>query len=154
MAEAPPKPLYLFLLNPHADIRYDRSSVEIPAACDSYYWSFEPDGSHRVLDEALEEILPPRVLFHPRVLGHRWLQSDYRLVTEFQLTEACDTGSTGLARKLGYPLAIPHDKPTPIHLHPDEYGPKLEDLPKRSCYCHGCEQIEDSAHVNLHPTAS
>ncbi|KAJ7822413.1 hypothetical protein B0H14DRAFT_2828707 [Mycena olivaceomarginata] len=98
MADAPPKELYLFLLNPRADIQYDRSSVEIPAACDSYYWSFESDGSHRVLDEVLEEIVPPRVLFHPRILGHRWLQSDYRLVTEFQLAEACDPGTTGLAK--------------------------------------------------------
>jgi hypothetical protein len=71
VADAPPKELYLFLLNPRADIQYDRSSVEIPAACDSYYWSFESDGSHRVLDEVLEEIVPPRVLFHPRILGHR-----------------------------------------------------------------------------------
>ncbi|KAJ7796929.1 hypothetical protein B0H14DRAFT_3549396 [Mycena olivaceomarginata] len=154
MADAPPKELYLFLLNPRADIQYDRSSVGIPAACDSYYWSFESDGSHRVLDEVLEEIAPPRVLFHPRILGHRWLQSDYRLVTEFQLAEACDPGTTGLAIKLGHPLAIPHDKPTPADLHPDEYRPRLGDLPKRSCYCYGCEQIEDSAHVNLHPTAS
>ncbi|KAJ7859041.1 hypothetical protein B0H14DRAFT_638648 [Mycena olivaceomarginata] len=146
MADAPMQEIYLFLFDPCVHIQNGRTSVKIPATSHAYYWSFQHDGSNRLSDEMLEEIVPPQVLFEARIVGHTWSDVDYELIREFSLAKGFNPNSNDVAIELGYPLAALHDEPIQISLQADSHEPHLDDFPRPSGVCYYCEKVEQLAY--------
>ncbi|KAJ6484157.1 hypothetical protein C8R45DRAFT_931608 [Mycena sanguinolenta] len=138
MADAPMQEIYLFLFDPCVRIQNGRTSVKIPATSHAYYWSFQHDGSHRLSDEMLEEIVPPQVLFEARIVGHTWSDVDYELIREFSLAKGFNPNSNDVAIELGYLLAALHDEPIQISLQADSHEPHLDVFPRPSGVCYYC----------------
>ncbi|KAF7359888.1 hypothetical protein MVEN_00714500 [Mycena venus] len=146
MVDAPMQDVYLFLFDPCVRIQNGRTSVKIPATSHAYYWSFQHDGSTRLSDEMLEEIVPPQVLFEARIVGHTWSDVDYELIRDFLLAKGFNPNSNDAALELGYPLAAVHDEPIQVPLQADSHEPHLDDFPRPSGVCYYCEKVEQLAY--------
>ncbi|KAJ7190724.1 hypothetical protein GGX14DRAFT_701769 [Mycena pura] len=106
MADPPTNDLFLFLANPKAEIQNGILSVALARAENTFYWSFEPDGSIPLTPEELEDLAPPEVIVNTHIGTRTWIKEDYQLIKEFCVVKGIDPESTNLAIQLGYPLAV------------------------------------------------
>ncbi|KAJ7157702.1 hypothetical protein C8R43DRAFT_1183142, partial [Mycena crocata] len=104
MANAPTGDLYLYISPPCVGIQDGRVSIQIPAACDAYYWSLQKDGTERLSEAQLEDLAPPEVIFEVSVLGQSWSEQEYQMIQQFHAAKGFNPYSTDIATKFGYPL--------------------------------------------------
>ncbi|KAF7358107.1 hypothetical protein MVEN_00858800 [Mycena venus] len=85
MADAPMDDIYLCVFTPQFVRQDGFLSVDFPPIHESYYWSFNEDGSEPLTVDELEDILPPEVDFSLVLSGPFWNEQDYRMIEEFKM---------------------------------------------------------------------
>jgi hypothetical protein len=96
--------IYLFLLPPVVDASGGHLTVHVPPANERHYWSFDPEGSGCLSQEALEELALPTVHFKVRASGAHRTQQQYNVIADFHRAKGFDPTSQDVALELGYPL--------------------------------------------------
>jgi hypothetical protein len=106
MADTRAKDIYLFLFP--ASLAQDTSdghlAVRLPAENETYYWSFDCDGSTKLPPHSIEELGLPQVAFQADAYGRRWDRKIYDTIANFHHTKGFDPYSQDVAIELGYPL--------------------------------------------------
>ncbi|KAF8145162.1 hypothetical protein K438DRAFT_1992101 [Mycena galopus ATCC 62051] len=104
MADTPAKDVYLFLLPVSLDTSDGHLAAHLPAENETYYWSFDRDGSEKLPPDSIEELGLPHVTFQAYAYGRRWDRKVYDTIANFHRTKGFDPYSEDVAIKLGYPL--------------------------------------------------
>ncbi|KAF7334923.1 hypothetical protein MVEN_02242000 [Mycena venus] len=133
---------YLFLFPPRIDIECGRPSVYLPPRRQSYYWSFEGDGTHPLSDEMLANSNDLKVLLEVKMLGLSWSQMQYQLLQDLFFAKGFNPYSPDIVMHLDYPLAIVHEEPVKLELEIDTDVPDAQDFPLPFDYCPYCEDIQ------------
>ncbi|KAF7333370.1 MFS general substrate transporter [Mycena venus] len=85
MSDAPADDIYLCIFTPQLVQQDGLLSIDIPPAHESYYWSFNKDGSEPLSADELDDILPPEVNFAFSVSGQFWNEEDFKIIEEFKM---------------------------------------------------------------------
>jgi hypothetical protein len=85
MSDAPTDDIYLCVFTPQLVRQDGFLSMDVPPAHESYYWSFNKDGSEPLSADELDDILPPEVDFKVQVSGQYWNEEDYTMIEEFKM---------------------------------------------------------------------
>jgi hypothetical protein len=123
MADSPTDAVYLFLFPPNVDDSGGHLAVHLPPESERYYWSFHPEGIHRLPQDALDELNLPQVTFRAQVYGKCWTHEVYNLIADFHRTKGFDPTSQDVAIELGYPLVDVDGLKNMINWHKVRYSP-------------------------------
>lgn len=104
MADTPARDVYLFLLPVSLDTSDGHLAAHLPAENETYYWSFDRDGSEKLPPDSIEELGLPHVTFQAYAYGRRWDRKVYDTIANFHRTKGFDPYSQDVAIELGYPL--------------------------------------------------
>ncbi|KAJ7243608.1 hypothetical protein B0H12DRAFT_830210 [Mycena haematopus] len=104
MADAPARDVYLFLLPVSLDTSDGHLAAHLPAENETYYWSFDCDGSEKLSPDSIEELGLPNVTFKAYAYGRRWDRKVYDTIANFHRIKGFDPYSQDVAIELGYPL--------------------------------------------------
>ncbi|KAJ7279271.1 hypothetical protein C8J57DRAFT_131684 [Mycena rebaudengoi] len=104
MADSPTDEVYLFLFPANVANSRGHLAVHLPLETETYYWSFDPEGTEHLPQDSLDKFALPSVRLRARVAAFHWSQEIYDSIATCHRAKGFDPASQDVAIELGYPL--------------------------------------------------
>ncbi|KAJ7018873.1 hypothetical protein C8F04DRAFT_1149750 [Mycena alexandri] len=93
MSDTPADEIYLCVFTPQLVQQDGFIFTDVPLGHESYYWSFNKDGSEPLSADELDDILPPEVNLTLRVSGQCWNEEDFATIEELKMARGWNEAS-------------------------------------------------------------